>query len=75
MHLLVQEYNSLPLLNQNFEANIKRLHDETITLLERIPQLTKTAKTRTSSPCKIPLSSIKKLLNDIDRHEVAHEDF
>jgi hypothetical protein len=75
MHLLVQDYNSLPLLDQNFEANTKRLHDETVALLESIPQLTKTTKTRTSSPSKIPLSSIKKLLTEIDKHEVAHDDF
>lgn len=73
MHSLVQDYNSLPVLNEAFEVNTKRLHDQTVTLLDRIPQFTKIAKTRTSSPAKVSLASIKELLTDIEQHEVWHE--
>lgn len=68
MHSLVADYNSLPVLNLDFEANTKRIHDETLLLLDRIPPLTKTAKTRTSTPTKITFANIRKLQADIARH-------
>jgi hypothetical protein len=75
MHILVQEYNSLPILHQGFEANTRKLHTATLALVERLPQFTKVAKTRTSNQSKVSLGSIKRLLAEIDRHEVLHEDF
>lgn len=75
MHILVQEYNSLPIQHQGFEANTRKLHESTLALVERLPQFTKVAKTRTSNTSKASLGSIKKLLAEIDRHVVLHEDF
>lgn len=75
IHSIVQDYLSLPILDISFEATVKKLHDDTQAILERIPQITKVAKTRTSVPSKVSLAVIKKLLDDIDKHTVIHDDF
>jgi hypothetical protein len=54
----VQEYQNLPVLHPPFEANTRRLFDETNALLEKLPQFTKTTRTRTNLPSKLSYTSV-----------------
>ena len=48
LQLLVNEFNNLPLIYDNFEKTTGALHNTTMNLIERLPPLNKAAKTRTA---------------------------
>lgn len=71
----MQEYNNLPVLHPPFEANTRRLYDATNELLDRLPQFSKAARTRTNTPSKFSYTSILHLLEEVRLHPVLHPDF
>jgi hypothetical protein len=79
LQLLVNEFNNLPLIYENFEKTTGLLYNNTMALLDRLPPLNKPAKTRTaqsnSGGIKIPLETIREYLKEIDLCPIEHEDF
>jgi len=71
----VQEYQNLPVLHPPFEANTRRLFDETNALLEKLPQFTKTTRTRTNLPSKLSYTSVIELLEEVRNYPISHPDF
>jgi hypothetical protein len=79
LQLLVNEFNNLPLVYDNFERTTGVLYNSTLTLLERLPPLNKAAKTRTaqssSGAAKVSMESVREFLREIAECPVEHEDF
>lgn len=79
LQLLVNEFNNLPLIYEQFEKTTGLLYNNTLALLERLPPLNKSAKTRTaqnsSIGAKIGIDSVREFLEEIERCPVEHEDF
>lgn len=79
LQLLVNEFNNLPLVYDPFERTTGALYTATLALLDRLPTLNKSAKTRTaqssSSTAKVSMESVKDFLKEIADCPVEHEDF
>ncbi len=77
LQLLVNEFNNLPLVYDNFERTTGALYAATLALLERLPPLNKSAKTRTaqssSGTAKISIESVREFLREIGECPVEHE--
>lgn len=79
LQLLVNEFNNLPLVYDNFERTTGALYNATLALLDRLPPLNKAAKTRTaqssSGSSKVSMESVREFLREIAACPVEHEDF
>lgn len=70
----MEEYNSLPLVNEDFEG-VKFLYDETLELLDRLPQFAKSVKTRNQNVMKISIEALRGLEEMIQYHPVKCDEF
>ena len=69
LQLLVNQFNNLPLIYDNFDQTTGALYNSTTALLDKLPPLNKAAKTRTaqnsSGGIKVRIEDIRESLREI----------